>query len=66
MVTVVGLQAATLLAGAILTETIFSWPGVGSWLLDGFFTRDPIVQNGILLVATALMLVTCWWIFYTA
>ena len=59
VVTVIGLQAATLLAGAILTETIFSWPGVGSWLLDGFFTRDyPIVQNGILLVATALMLVS--------
>ena len=59
VVTVVGLQMATLLAGAILTETIFSWPGVGSWLLEGFFTRDyPVVQNGILLVATALMLVS--------
>lgn len=59
VVTVVGLQMATLLAGAILTETIFSWPGVGNWLLDGFYTRDyPIVQNGILLVATALILVS--------
>ena len=59
VVTVIGLQMATLLAGAIITETIFSWPGVGNWLLDGFFTRDyPIVQNGILLVATALILVS--------
>ena len=59
VVTVVGLQMATLLAGAILTETIFSWPGVGNWLLDGFHNRDyPIVQNGILLVATSLMLVS--------
>ncbi|MDO4694672.1 MAG: ABC transporter permease subunit [Eikenella sp.] len=59
VVTVVGLQMATLLAGAILTETIFSWPGVGTWLLEGFHNRDyPIVQNGILLVATALMLVS--------
>ena len=59
VVTVVGLQMATLLAGAILTETIFSWPGVGNWLLDGFFTRDyPIVQNGTLLVATALIFIS--------
>lgn len=59
VVTVIGLQMAMLLAGAILTETIFSWPGVGNWLLDGFHNRDyPIVQNGILLVATALMLVS--------
>ena len=59
VVTVVGLQMATLMAGAILTETIFNWPGVGNWLLDGFFTRDyPIVQNGILLVATALIFIS--------
>lgn len=59
VVTVVGLQMATLLAGAILTETIFNWPGVGTWLLDGFHMRDyPIVQNGILLVATALIFVS--------
>ena len=59
VVTVIGLQMGTLLAGAILTETIFSWPGVGNWLLDGFHHRDyPIVQNGILLVACALMIVS--------
>ncbi len=59
VVTVIGLQMATLMAGAILTETIFSWPGVGTCLLDGFFSRDyPIVQNGILLVATMLMFIS--------
>lgn len=59
VVTVVGLQMATMMAGAITAETIFSWPGVGTWLLDGFFSRDyPIVQNGILLVASALMLIS--------
>lgn len=59
VVTVVGLQMAGLMAGAILTETIFNWPGVGNWLLDGFFTRDyPIVQNGILLVATAVIFIS--------
>lgn len=59
VVTVIGLQMSALLAGAILTETIFSWPGVGNWLLDGFHYRDyPVVQNGILLVACALMLVS--------
>lgn len=59
VVTVIGLQMGTLLAGAIITETIFSWPGVGNWLLDGFHNRDyPILQSGILLVASALMLVS--------
>ncbi|UNU73174.1 ABC transporter permease subunit [Moraxella nasovis] len=59
VITVIGLQMAQLMAGAILTETIFSWPGVGTWLLDGFFSRDyPIVQNGILLVATMLMFIS--------
>lgn len=59
VITVVGLQMASLLAGAVLTETVFNWPGVGNWLLDGFFSRDyPIVQNGILLVATALMVIS--------
>lgn len=59
IITVIGLQMATLMAGAILTETIFNWPGVGTWLLDGFFSRDyPIVQNGILLTATMLMFIS--------
>jgi len=41
-----------LLSGAILTETIFSWPGIGNWLIHGVQSRDyPVVQGGILLVA---------------
>ncbi len=58
VVTVIGLQVGVLLAGAILTETIFSWPGIGKWLIDSIQRRDyPSVQGGILLVATVVMLV---------
>jgi len=52
VVTVVGLQVGLLLSGAILTETIFSWPGIGNWLIHGVQSRDyPVVQGGILLIA---------------
>ena len=55
--TVVGLQVGTLMGGAVLTETIFSWPGIGKWLIDAIGRRDyPVVQNGILLVATLVIL----------
>jgi dipeptide transport system permease protein len=58
VVTVIGLQVGVLLAGAILTETIFSWPGVGKWLVDSIFRRDyPSVQSGLLLIASMVMLV---------
>ena len=58
VITVIGLQVGVLLAGAILTETIFSWPGVGKWLIDAVQRRDyPSVQGGILMVATLIMLV---------
>ncbi|MFS2221569.1 dipeptide ABC transporter permease DppB [Pantoea sp. B65] len=58
VVTVIGLQVGTLLAGAILTETIFSWPGLGRWLIDALQRRDyPVVQGGVLLVATLIILV---------
>lgn len=58
VVTVIGLQVGVLLAGAILTETIFAWPGVGKWLVDSIQRRDyPSVQGGILLVATTVMVV---------
>ncbi|AOW14286.1 peptide ABC transporter permease [Hydrogenophaga crassostreae] len=57
VLTVVGLQVGTLLGGAVLTETIFSWPGIGKWLIDAISRRDyPVVQNGILLVATLVIL----------
>jgi len=52
VVTIVGLQMGTLLAGAVLTETIFSWPGIGRWVYDGILGRDyPIVQGGTLVIA---------------
>lgn len=58
VITVVGLQVGTLLAGAILTETIFSWPGIGKWLVEAIHRRDyPVVQGGILLSATIIILV---------
>ena len=58
VLTVIGLQVGTLMGGAVLTETIFSWPGIGKWLIDAIGRRDyPVVQSGILLVAT-LVIVT--------
>ncbi|WP_184037199.1 ABC transporter permease subunit [Chitinivorax tropicus] len=58
VVTVIGLMVGTLLAGAVLTETIFSWPGVGKWLIDAVFRRDyPVVQGGILITATIIIVV---------
>ena len=56
VITVIGLQVGLLLSGAILTETIFSWPGVGNWLIHGVQSRDyPVVQGGILLVAAIVI-----------
>jgi len=58
VVTVIGLQVGTLMAGAILTENIFSWPGVGSWLVTSIYQRDyPSVQGGVLLIASFVILV---------
>ncbi|MFO1113321.1 MAG: ABC transporter permease subunit [Rhodospirillales bacterium] len=53
-----GLATGTLLAGAILTETIFSWPGVGKWLVEAVRRRDYLVlQGGVLLVAATVVCV---------
>jgi dipeptide transport system permease protein len=58
VITTLGLQVGTLLAGAILTETIFSWPGIGKWMVDSIFRRDyPSVQGGLLLIAVMVMVV---------
>ena len=58
VVTTIGLQVGVLLAGAILTETIFSWPGIGKWMVDSVFKRDySVVQGGLLLIAGMIMLV---------
>jgi dipeptide transport system permease protein len=52
VITVVGLSTGALLGGAVLTETIFSWPGIGKWLIDSIARRDyPVVQAGILISA---------------
>jgi dipeptide transport system permease protein len=53
VMTVVGMQTGSLLAGAVLTETIFSWPGIGKWLIDSIARRDyPVVQTAILMSAS--------------
>lgn len=57
VVTIIGLQTGSLLAGAILTETIFSWPGIGKWVYDAILGRDyPVVQGGTLLIAFVFVL----------
>jgi dipeptide transport system permease protein len=58
VVTVIGLQVGVLFTGAILTETIFSWPGVGKWLIEAIFRRDyPVLQGGALLLGVVVMTV---------
>jgi dipeptide transport system permease protein len=56
VVTVIGLQVSVLFTGAILTETIFSWPGVGKWLIEAINRRDyPVLQGGALLIGLVVM-----------
>jgi peptide/nickel transport system permease protein len=58
IITVVGLQVGRLLSGAILTETVFSWPGIGRWLVDAIYARDyPIVQGVTLFIAIVFVAV---------
>lgn len=58
VITVIGLQVGVLLAGAILTETIFSWPGIGKWIIFSVFSRDYFaVQGGLVLIAMCIMTV---------
>lgn len=58
VITTIGLQVGVLLGGAILTETIFSWPGIGKWMVDSIFRRDyPSVQGGLLMIAAIVMIV---------
>lgn len=58
VITVIGIQAGILLAGAVLTETIFSWPGIGKWVYDAILGRDyPVVQGVTLLIALIFLLV---------
>jgi dipeptide transport system permease protein len=56
VITVIGLQVGVLFTGAILTETIFSWPGVGKWLIEAISRRDyPVLQGGMLLLGVVVM-----------
>jgi peptide/nickel transport system permease protein len=56
--TIIGLQTGLLLSGAVLTETVFAYPGMGSWLRDAIFSRDyPVLQGGILFLALVFVLV---------
>ncbi|MFJ7724953.1 ABC transporter permease [Neobacillus sp. NPDC097160] len=58
VLTVIGLQTGLLLGGAILTETIFSWPGIGRYLYDAIGYRDyPVIQSGILIIAAIFVLI---------
>jgi dipeptide transport system permease protein len=58
VVTVIGLQVGLLFSGAILTETIFAWPGIGKWMIDSVARRDyPVVQGGVILIASMVMIV---------
>jgi dipeptide transport system permease protein len=58
VITTIGLQIGVLMAGAILTETIFAWPGIGKWMVDSISRRDyPAVQGGLILIAIIVMVV---------
>ncbi len=58
IVTVIGVMVGTLLTGAILTETIFSWPGIGRWLVTSVTSRDyPVIQGGVWLISAIIILV---------
>ncbi len=58
VVTVIGLQVGSLLGGAVLTETVFSWPGIGSYVVEGVMASDyPRVQGAVLLIGTIFVMV---------
>ena len=56
IITVLGLMFGSIITGAILTETIFSWPGIGKWIVASINARDyPVIQGGILIIATMVI-----------
>ena len=56
--TIIGLQVGLLLSGAVLTETVFAWPGMGTWLVDAIQDRNyPVIQGGVLFVAVVFVFV---------
>jgi peptide/nickel transport system permease protein len=57
VVTVMGMQVGNLLAGVVIIETIFAWPGVGKFLVDGIYARDyPVIQGFVLIIALFFVL----------
>jgi peptide/nickel transport system permease protein len=58
IVTIIGLQTGLLLSGAVLTESVFAWPGIGTWLVEAIEARNyPVLQAGILFIAVIFVLV---------
>ena len=58
VITIIGLQVGSLLAGAIMTETVFSWPGVGKWVYDAILARDyPVVQVAVLVITLVIAVI---------
>lgn len=58
VITVIGLMFGSIITGAILTETIFSWPGIGKWMVASVAQRDyPVIQGGILIIATMVIFI---------
>ncbi len=58
IITVIGLIVGQMLSGAVLTENIFSWPGIGKWVIDAINTRDyPVLQGAVLIIAMVIVLV---------
>jgi dipeptide transport system permease protein len=56
VITVIGLQVSSLIAGAVQTETVFSWPGVGKWLIESLGRRDyPALQGGVLIISIVVV-----------
>jgi len=57
VITVIGLMLGSLFAGAILTETTFSWPGIGKWIVNAVYQRDfPIIQGATIIIAVIFIL----------
>jgi dipeptide transport system permease protein len=58
IITIVGLMMGQILTGAVLTETIFSWPGIGKWIVSSVESRDyPVIQGGILLISLTIIVI---------
>jgi len=58
VVTIIGLMLGSLFAGSILTETTFSWPGIGKWLVNAVYQRDfPVIQSATLIIASVFIVI---------